>query len=337
MTRFICRTAFALFAHCIAISVLAGCNSKSDQKSVKVNEQVTFCQGGNTPVQVFVAIANGDFSREGLDGVIHKVGDGKAAMNAFLAGDCTFGAGIGEPPIVTQSYLRNDIVVLGSLERNENFARILARKDRGISKAEDLRGKRLGIKKGVVSHIFADYYLRKHGMTFEDLDVRYMEQKDMPDALALGQIDAAACSDVYFMEGKLKLHVNALVLEEPGLLTVNSYLLAKKEFADQKPDTVKRMLRALLSAEKLIATKPADAAAKLAAAANIPPEEAAAIIAKRKHAVVLSSQQIGALKLNSDWMMANGMLEKKPSTDFRRLVDERFLKELNPAAVTLDK
>jgi hypothetical protein len=33
--------------------------------------------------------------------------------------------------------------------------------------------------------------------------------------------------------------------------------------------------------------------------------------------------------------MENGMLAKKAAPDFRKLIDDRFLKELNPAAVTL--
>jgi hypothetical protein len=41
------------------------------------------------------------------------------------------------------------------------------------------------------------------------------------------------------------------------------------------------------------------------------------------------------MELNSDWMMDNGMLEKRPANNFRRLIDERFLKELSPATVTL--
>lgn len=328
------RATAVIVSGLFASSVMCGC-SKKEQTQIKVLEQITFCQGGNTPVQVFVAAANGDFAKEGLEGVVRRLGDGKSAMNAFLAGDCTFVAGVGEPPIVTQSYARSDFVVLGSLERSDNFARVLARKDKGISKPGDLRGKKLGVKKGVASHIFADYFLKKHGLTYADLDVRYMEQKDMPNALALGDIDAAACSDATFLEGKEKLRANGVVLEEPGLLTVNSYLVARKDFAGQKPETVKKMVRALLNAEKLITANPADAAAKLASAANITTEEATAIITKRKHALVLTSELINSLKLNSDWMMANGMLEKKQVHDFRGLIDERFLKELNPSAVSL--
>jgi NitT/TauT family transport system substrate-binding protein len=316
-------------------AALCGCSKQDDQHKITVPEPITICQGGETPVQAYVAAANGDFAKEGLDVVIRKLGDGKTAMNAVLAGDCTFGAGIGEPPVVAQSYARDDFSILGALESSDNFARIVARKDRGISRAEDLKGKRLGLKKGVTSHIFAGVLLQKHGLKFSDLDIRFMELKDMPNALALGDVDAFASSEFYFLEGKRKLGANAVVLEDPGLLKINSYFIAKKAFIAQKPETVKKVFRALLRAEKLIATNPSDASAKLAAASDLPAKDAAEVISKKKHSMTLSTEQLRSMELNSDWMMDNGMLEKRPANNFRRLIDERFLKELSPATVTL--
>lgn len=329
--------AFILLAGILGSAVLYGCSKKADKEQIKLLEKITFCQGGNTPVQVFIADENGDFTQEGLEGVVRKLGDGKSALNAVLAGDCTFGAGIGDPPIVTQSYARNDFVVLGSLENSGNFARIVARKDRGITRAEELKGKRLGVKQGVASHIFAEHFLKKHGLTSADLEIRFMEQKDMPDAVAVGDIDAASCSDGYALDAIRKLGSNAVILEEPGLLIINSYLVAKKDTVAQKPESVKKMLRALLRAEKLIISNPSEAAAKLAVAMSVPPDEAAKIITQRKHALSLSSVQLHTLEQNSSWMMANGMLQKSAPNNFRTLIDERFLKELSPAAVALEK
>jgi NitT/TauT family transport system substrate-binding protein len=237
-----------------------------------------------------------------------------------------------EPPIVKQSFKREDFAIISSLASSGDFTRILARKDRGITEARDLKGKRLGVKSGTNSQTFADLYLKKHGINPKDLQIQSMELRDMPSALMSGDIDAYSSSHTFFLEGKRLMGEGATVLSEPGYYQVNSYLIAKKNYISTNGDTVKRVMRALARAESDIAANPAEAQKTLSSSWKVSGADAEYLLKQEKHVMTLGKPQLDALMMHADWMLATGILEKQPIPDFNRIMDTAPLAAVRQSA-----
>jgi NitT/TauT family transport system substrate-binding protein len=319
----------------LLITAVSGC-SKKQQETPKLNDKVTFCQGGNITLLTQAALEKGYFEAEGIEAVINRLGDGKTAMDTFLAGDCNFGI-MAEPPIVKQSFSREDFAIIASLANSGDFTRILARKDRAITVGKDLKGKRLAVKKGTNSQTFADLYLKKHGVNPKEVSFQFMELRDMPAALTAGDIDAYSSSHTFFLEGKRSMGDGANVLSEPGFYKVNSFLVAKKDFISSRSETVKRVMKALARAESEMASKPDEARRLLAGAWKVSEPDADLLLKQEKHSLALGQQQLDSLLMHARWMIDTGVVEKKPMPDFHRIMDAAPLAAIRPAAGTTGK
>lgn len=329
----ICRRFTLTTVLAVAVLCAFGCSSKEPVKAPVLKEKVTFCQGGHVTLLPLEALEKNFFDNEGVEAVINRLGDGKTAMETFLAGDCTFGI-MAEPPIAKQAFGRSDFAIIASLASTSDFTRILYRKDRGISSARDLKGKRIGIKKGTTSQIFADLYLKKHGISPKEVSFQYMEQRDMPAALMSGDIDAYSSSHTFLMEGMRTLGDNGGVLSEPGFYKANSYLVAKKSFVATHAETVQRVMKALARADNELAAKPAEAQRLVADVWKVSDSDAEKLLKLETHTLALGQQQLDALMMHASWIISSGAVNTKTPPDFKVLIDTAPLTAAKPAAVT---
>lgn len=310
---------------------LYGCTDEKKQPVGRSREKITFCQGGHMVLLTKTALERGYFEEEGVEAVLMQLGDGKSAMEGLLAGDCEFGI-MGEPPVVKQAFGRDDFAVIASVANSTSFTKILARKDRGISFGKDLKGKRIGVKKGVNSHTFLDLYLKKQAIKPEEVSLQFMELKDMPSALMTGDIDAYSSSDMYLLEGKRLLGDRAQVLSEPGFYLANSYLVAKRDFLAARQDTVRRVLRSLLKAENSIKSQPVEAGKLIAGTWKVSAADAENLLKDQNHVLSLGRKQQDSLAMHARWMLDAGVVEKKPLPDFGRLLDLAPLASVKPGS-----
>ncbi|GAM08563.1 NMT1/THI5 like protein [Geobacter sp. OR-1] len=139
----------------LLLTLLAGCSRNESPKKV---QSFKICQGGILATLPIIAKEKGYFKEEGIAAEISLVGDGKAAMNKFLQGECDASL-TGEFPLVRQSFSRNDLAIIATLATSDNVVKVMARRDRGINKLEELAGKRIGVSKGTISNFFLDQFL----------------------------------------------------------------------------------------------------------------------------------------------------------------------------------
>src|SRR5436309_335337 len=160
-------------------------------------------------------------------------------------------------------------------------ARILARKDSGVTKLADLKGKKVGTARGGAQELLLYAELDKVGLTFgdqpgKDVRIMFLAYADLNQALQSGQLDAISQSEPQSTQaprqgyagelGKpddtpLREPIRALVMTEKlygnrdlAERTLKCFVEATKEFID-KPDEAEKyvrekMFRGALSAEE---------------------------------------------------------------------------------------
>jgi NitT/TauT family transport system substrate-binding protein len=323
-----------LFLCVVPSALITGCKDRQSSAPQKNLTPVTLCQGGTLTILPLIAQQKGFDAEEGLKITINHKKDGKLAMDALVAGECSFSSA-GEPPIVNRSFEHDDFVILASLVSSENATKIIARRDRGIRTAADLKGRVVGVRKKTSSHFFFDMYLRKNGLTAREVKMRFFEPKDMAEALARGEIDAYSGSDAYILSGAKLLGENAIILSEPGLCYNANYLLAMKSTVDGNPDIVRRLIASLLRAERFTAEKPAKATELVIKAAKVTRAELEPILKDSRFAVTLSQPVLITLGDHARWMIESHQTSRTSIPNYLNFIRREFLQSLKPDAVTM--
>lgn len=111
-----------------------------------------------------------------------------------------------------------------------NVAMFLARRDSGITKIADLRGRRVIIgPEGAGFEMFVEPILKAHGLTFKDLTVLNAAQSRTPDMLADGQADAA------FLGGAVPTPAIRQACDNMDMLLIPFEESARQELISQYP------------------------------------------------------------------------------------------------------
>lgn len=98
---------------------------------------------------VLIAAARGYFAAEGVEVTLQPHSDGRTAMEAVRAGHVTT---VGNMPFMFAVLNRAPVVVLGSIASSFQGAGIVARRDRGVAAAADLKRKTIGVTAGTDGH-----------------------------------------------------------------------------------------------------------------------------------------------------------------------------------------
>lgn len=112
---------------------------------------------------VYVADGKGFFREEGVAVELSAFDLGRDALASALAGGVDL-ATVFDLPVARKLSEGEDLAVLATLHRSVSGHAVLARRDRGIAHPEDLRGKRIGVTKGISTDYFLALFLTSHGL-----------------------------------------------------------------------------------------------------------------------------------------------------------------------------
>lgn len=318
----------------VTLSLCGGCYRSEPTKPPPTQQVFRICIGGILAPLPIIAKEEGLFQAEGLAAEISHLGDGKAAMSSFLEGKCDAVLS-GEFPVVSQSFERNDLVIIATISSSENAVKMLARRDLGILSPTDLAGKKIGLSKGTVSYFFLDQFLEKNGIAKKSLSIIDISNRELPDALKRGDIHAFAGSDAAFLTGKNLLGGQGVIFTEPGLTYHANCLTVKKAWLASNPHIATKVLTALVKAERELDRKPELLTPKLARQLKFSEEDIKSIMADQHNRVSLDQILILALEDEARWMLESGVVKGKSLPNYLDFIDPVILKQVNPAAVRL--
>jgi len=155
--------------------------------------------------------------------------------------------------------------------------RVVARRSSGISRLEDLRGKRVGTQLESSAAYFLDSLLRTAGLTETDVvSVPFMAHTaapltKLPDALAGGEVDAVALWEPQVQKAKVAIGADAIEFYDPAVYTEKFSLCTKQSNLDD-PSMRKRIVafvRALIEAAGRLGRDPQAGQALVAQTAKL--------------------------------------------------------------------
>ncbi|PKL39595.1 MAG: hypothetical protein CVV44_05075 [Spirochaetae bacterium HGW-Spirochaetae-1] len=210
------------------------------------NETVRLAMAyGVITTPVLIAYEKGFFRDEGLNVIITgRYRSGKQAFDAMLAGE----ADISTPattPVVLNSFKRHDYSIFVTYTTTYEGIKIIARKDRGITTASDLKGKKIALTRGTISQILIDSLLGYHKILPHEVTVINSSTQEMIEALTKGRVDAISTWEPYANQALTKLHGIGIQIPTSKVYRVAINLAAMNDFINTHPEILQKLIRAL--------------------------------------------------------------------------------------------
>jgi len=215
---------------------------------------------------------------------VQSLGSNKA-LEFLNAGAIDIGSAAGAAALVARIN-GNPIRAIYAFSRPE-WTALVTRKDTGIAKPADLKGKRVAVTRGTDPHIFLIRALQGAGLTEKDAKLVLLQHPDGRTALDRGDVDAWAGLDPMMAAAEIEngdvLFYRDAAANTWGLLDV------REDFAQAHPDLVQAVIAAYERARAYALANPQALNAALVAATKLPEP----VIARQLERTDLTQPTIG--------------------------------------------
>ena len=283
---------------------------------------------------VWIAHAQGFFLEQGLEVTLQPFATGKQALASAVAGSADV-AVVADTPIVHAVLQGQPIAILATLYQSGRYMGTVARKDRGIRGVPDLKGKRIGAAVGTNAELFQDTLLALHGIDRNDVQRADVGPGGVFDALVKGEVDAVTTWEPHTNLLRAHLGDAAITFNDQAIYTMTFNLVSLKAWSARRPETTKRVLRALIETEAFIKAHPHEAIAITSRALDLTPALLKEIIRPDDFTVTVTHSLLVTLEDQTRWAMQHGLTQTKQMPNYLEFMALDGLSALRPRSITL--
>lgn len=325
---------FAVAVSLLVICVIIQACTRTDNKPGGPPEMIRIANiipPFTAPVDV--AELHGYYRQQGLSAAMQKYPYGLIALQAVLEGKADF-ATVAETPIMLAIMNGEKISIIATIQTSSKNNAIIARKDR-ISTPSDLKGKKIAATFGTISEFYMDGILAMNGISKSDMEVINLKPAAMYAALANGDIDAASTWNPPLMDMQKKLGARGITFYNEDMYAQSISVVAKQEYIKANPEKVRKLLRALVSAEAFIRKNPAEAQRNVADFNHMDVEMIREMWGGNNYQIALDQSLILALEDESGWAISRGLTGMTKIPNYLDFIYFDGLKSVKPEAVRI--
>jgi NitT/TauT family transport system substrate-binding protein len=275
------------------------------------------------------------FSRNGLNVTSRKYDTGVSALDGMLNGEAEFAVGTNEFPLVARAFQKERIRTIGSIAKSD-FIYLIGRKDRGIAKVSDLKGKRVGTSLRTIAQFYLGRFLELHGMNMQSITlVDLKTPAEWVNSIVNGDIDAVVTAQPYANSVKDRLGDNAAVWSAQSSQPLYTQVISTDEWITKHPELVVRFLKSLAQAEEYVIRRPDEAKAIIQKRLNLYAAYMETVWSQNQYSLSLDQSLIVAMEDEARWMISNGLTTEKQVPDFLNYIYEDGLRAIKSETVTI--
>jgi len=234
----------------ISVLLINSCAKEESPYTCPVENITIAAYSGDTGALVYIADWQGYFANNDLDVTINDYSAGKLATDALLKGEADISTATGFV-FVCNSFNNLHLRTLGTIAKAD-VNELSARKDRGIKKPADLKGKRIGVTKKSVGEFFLGAFLTFNGLSTQDVEVIDLKPNEIIEAITSGDIDAAHTWGPNIYNIKQRLGDNAISWPSQGGQEFYFILISTENWLKNNSKAAERFLKALVQAEQYV-------------------------------------------------------------------------------------
>jgi ABC-type nitrate/sulfonate/bicarbonate transport system substrate-binding protein len=264
---------------------------------------------------VFIAEDKQFFAKNGLKAVIREHDFGALAVNAMLRGERDIAVAT-EFPFVVKILQKEKIRTVGSIGKFE-FVYLVGRKDRGISKISDMKGKKVATARWTIAEFHLGRCLNLNGMNIDEIAlVDRQGSEQLADAVVNGDVDAVVTQQPYAASAAERLGTNGVIWPVQGGQAMYAPVICRDEWINRNPDPVRRLLKSLAQAEEYAMNHRSEVEAILQKRLNLKPAYAKTVWLHNQLSLSLDQALITAMEDEARWMIKNNLTKEKKVPDF---------------------
>ena len=311
------KTAVAAFL--LAAVTMPG--ASSDIALAQTPERVTVrftwkLKGEYAPL--FVALHKGYYSAEGLDVQLSEGNGAQNVLKALAAGNERFGYG----PAVAAARAVNQglpVKVIALYQTSAPMA-VIAFPDTPLKGPKDLEGKRLAISVGETFGDMIRPFTRINNVDLGKIQLIQMDASARTTQFFTRKVDVMSVylsNELPQIEKRAGVRFNVVKVTDFGLNVLGSSMYVSNAFAEQKPDTVKRLLLATAKGYRDAMANPKEAAKIMASHMAVP--EQPDVLEQQVEATIVTTnapagQPIG-WQAEADWRANLDLLKETGDID----------------------
>lgn len=288
-----------------------------------------------------VAYDLGFFKEEGLDVKLQEFTAGKFALQALIGGSIDVVTPAEVPPTLAlmQGNAGSFIIVAQGVEKTINEVRVVARIDNGLSSPHEYftaKKRKLATSFGGGPEFFTHQFLKKFDISLDDVELISQKPEDMPAALSSGSVDAVAIFEpfAYFAEQKAG---GTVTFSDDALYSeLYVYVVSEDFIRKSPPDTIDRLLRALVKAELFTRQHPAEAKQIVIAHTKLDKEVLDAIWDSFDFKITINPRLLEYMSAEARWAVETGKVPPDARLPpFQEFINDSYLRRVRPESVLI--
>ncbi|MBY0241177.1 MAG: NrtA/SsuA/CpmA family ABC transporter substrate-binding protein [Burkholderiaceae bacterium] len=286
---------------------------------------------GSCPV--VAAQEQGYFKRAGVAVQLQPHPSGKAALSAALQATAQL-ATVADIPIMFAVMEQEPVSVVATIFKSDRDHGLLARAGSGVTGPASLKGKHIGVSFGTSAHFVLNTMLNRQLLAATDVTLHDLPADQFGPALEQGDVDVVSTWEPYLGIVQSQLGGQGAVFYAEDLYEIPYNLAGSKEYVVSHPETLKKVLRAVIQGAAWCRDEPAAAQTMVAALMKPQGDKWRTLWPTYRFGVSLDQGLLLALEDETRWALAN-RLASGPMPNYLHAIDFKPLKAVAPGAVTI--
>ncbi len=306
----------------------------SKQKPVVLSQSLRVSTVAEYSALVHFAKDKGFFDKNGLQVTTVEYDSGGPSFNAMLNDEVDIATGadfVG----ARNSFDHQDFKIIASMFGSDDVFELIARKDHGIQKASDLKGKKIGLSKKTMGEFFLGVFLTSNNLALRDILQVDGQPADLEQDIVKGNVDAIVTFHPHLDDIEKKLGENAVKFLTQDHQLLYTLLYAKSAFISRQPDTVQRFLLALVQAQQYMAEQPAEVRDFFKDRFHYDDIYIAKTLARAHFEITLSESMLLFLDDEARWIIENKLSTKNKIPNFLDMIYFDALAKVKPEAISV--
>ena len=285
------------------------------------------------PALVWIAEDNGYFTENGVEVTIKEYDSGRVALKAMLDEGGLDMVTVTQTPVMFNSFDRSDFAIVSAIVSSYNEITVLARRDRGITKAGDLRGKKVGMTKGSSGQYFLDLFLSNNNLQLSEVEKVDLPTSQLVSNLTTGSVDAISTWNPHLYNAQKVLGGESIIFPTRKILRVDFYFVPNKNFLQNHSETITRFLQALTQAETFIKEDKDEAVSIVSKRLGLDSAFVVSVWDDYQFGLFLDQTIIQTLENEAAWAIQNKLTGKTEVPDYHAFISVDALTKVAPEKV----
>ena len=311
-----------------------GCQQRSEEYTSPSGKLTLALYRGDVSTLVYIAQNEKYFLENGLDIHLIEFSSGKQATDYMLTGEADV-AIAGEFVFITNLVDNLDLRIIGTISKFR-IDELIARRDKGIEKPEDLEGKKIAVLRKATSEFFLGRYLSANGLSVTDVKLIDLTPPEIVSAVLNGDVDAGQTWDPNIYHIKQKLGDSAVSLTSDIVIPEETFvIMTKEEWLKNNPEIVNIFLKTLIQAEDFVKGNPEETKEFITSQFNLEEEYVDYVYPKFDLEVELSQRLLVAMEDETRWAIESNLIDITEVPNYMDYIHLDALAEVKPEAVKI--